>query len=386
MSTGKLALSVIALVLLATGVSAEGPQFNLDWYGYLKLDASRDQNPTNGHYALWVLPQTDDENEQFNMTHKQSRMGMKISADSYQGFDLAGKVEFDLYGNGADIESKTEISLRHAFFTLQTDGFQLLAGQTWDIISPMNPKTLNYNPLWACGNTGHRRPQLRLSYVTEPSTSSQFTIAAGFFRTLGWDLSTTLSLATGENANDAIDDGTDAGIPSVQGGIDYQHRFGSGASLRLGAAGLWDQLKAEGSQGTSETYQSQGVFGHFALSLPNAGILGEVYTGQNLGKYYGAIANGSSLEGVDSKGGWGQVWFQVHPQVRLNATAGTDDVSDEDVIINNRTRNQAIMGSVLYSPVDPVTIGLEVSQWETEYQDTAAVKNLRLQSSFVLNF
>lgn len=386
MSTGKLIVAVLSMLILAAGAWADGPQFNVDWYGYLKLDAARDQNPTNGHYALWVLPQTDDQNEQFNMTHKESRMGMKVAADRYQGFDLAGNVEFDLYGNGSDVESKTEISLRHAFFTLQKDGFQLLAGQSWDIISPLNPKTLNYNPLWACGNTGHRRPQLRLSYVAEPTTASQFTIAAGFFRTLGWDLSTTLTLAASENANDAIDDGTDAGIPSLQGGIDYQHRFASGARLRVGASGLWDQLKAEGSLGTSETYQSQGVFGHLEFSLPRAGIKGEAYTGQNLGKYYGAVANSSSLDGVDSKGGWGQVWFQVHPQVRLNATAGMDDVSDEDVIVNNRTKNQALVGSLLYSPVDPVTIGVEVSQWETEYQDTETVKNLRLQSSFVLNF
>lgn len=386
MSTGKLTLTVLSLVIFATGAWADGPQFNVDWYGYLKLDAMRDQNPTNGHYALWVLPQADDENEQFNMTHKQSRMGMRVVAPEYQGFDLGGKVEFDLYGNGSDVESKTEIRLRHAFFTLQTEGFKLTAGQTWDIISPLNPKTLNYNPLWACGNTGYRRPQLRLSYVTEPTVSSQFTVAAGFFRTLGWDLSTTLSLATNEDAKDSIDDGTDAGIPSFQGGIDYQHRFASGANLRIGASGLWDQLKAEGSLGTSETYESQGVFGHFAFGLPQFGILGEAYTGQNLGKYYGAIANSSSLSGVNSKGAWGQVWFKVHPQVRLNAGFGLDDVTDEDVNAGSRTKNQAFVGSVMYSPVEPVTIGVEASQWETEYQDAQTVKNLRLQSSFVLNF
>ncbi len=386
MSKRKVTLTILSLVILTTSAWADGPQFNVDWYGYLKLDAARDQNPTNGHYALWVLPQTSDEDQQFNMTHKESRMGMKVAADRYQGFDLAGNIEFDLYGNGSDVESKTEISLRHAFFTLQKDGFQLLAGQSWDIVSPLNPKTLNYNPLWACGNTGYRRPQLRLSYIAEPTEVSQLTLAAGFFRTLGWDLSTTLSLATGEVPNDDIDDGTDAGIPSFQGGVDYQHRFASGASLRVGASGLWDQLKAEGTLGTSETYQSQGVFGHFALSLPKVGVLGEVYTGQNLGKYFGAIANGNSIDGVDSKGGWGQVWFQIHPQVRLNAAAGMDDVNDEDVASANRTKNQAFVGSVLYSPVNPVTIGVEVSQWETEYQDTETVKNLRLQSSFVLNF
>ena len=41
--------------------------------------------------------------------------------------------------------------------------FTILGGQTWDVISPLNPRSLNYSVYWWAGNIGYRRPQVRLT-------------------------------------------------------------------------------------------------------------------------------------------------------------------------------------------------------------------------------
>lgn len=380
----------IALVLLlavtATASANDKPSFDVDWYGYVKLDASYDQNLTShGNFAMWVQPQASAENdEQFNMTHKQTRFGAVLNGQGYGPAAVMGKLEFDFYGSGG-AENTAMLLLRHAFFSLQTGGFELIAGQTWDLIGPLNPVTLNYPVMWGCGNPGYRRPQIRLTYNVTPGDQTNVRLAGGVFRTIGSDLTPTLSLAT--EASDGSDDGTDAGIPTVQGLFDITHKLSSGASLQIGVSGLIGQLKAEGTLGTNETYHTQGVVGHLKLSFAGGfGIAGEAFTGTNLGSYNGGINNANTINGVDTKGGWGYLWFQPHAKVTLGAGGGMDDPDDATVYTNSRSKNQSYFGNIKFQPIPAVTLGVEVSQWETSYKNADLAKSMRAQTSFVLNF
>jgi len=386
-----LGITGILVILLSVPIfAADKPTFNLDWYGYFKLDGAMDQNLTShGNFTMWVQPQSTDRNdEQFNMTANETRFGVVAKGKNYQNVNVTGKLEFDLYAGvtGATVaENKAMLQLRHAFFTVATANFKLTAGQTWDLISPLNPQTLNYPVLWGCGNIGYRRPQLSMSYTAEagPQTSVEF--ATGFFRTIGSDLTPTFSLAVGESS-EGSDDGTDAGIPTIQGRIDVKHKSASGASVRFGMSGLWGRLKAETNLGNSENYESRGVMGHIALSPSKQfGFLAEAYTGSNLGSYFGGILNSSTIDGVDSKGGWGSLWVVPTPKLRLNTGLGIDDPDDSD-IMSGRTQNRCIFGNFRYSLVPEVTLGFEVSHWETRYKNSEAADNLRMQTSFILNF
>ena len=385
-------ITVVTVTVLAAGaIAAEQPSYDLDWYGYFKLDGSFDQNVTShGNFVMWVNQKSfNADDQQFNMTANQTRFGVKLNNKQYENTVVSGQLEFDLYASVSDAtiaENKAMLQLRHAYFSVSSGNWQLIAGQTWDLLSPLNPATLNYPVLWGCGNIGYRRPQVTVKYNLQPGDNTKISLATGFFRTIGSDLTPSFSLSTGET-NDTSDDGTDAAIPSVQGQLDINHSFESGASLRMGVSGLWGQMKAETSLGNSETYESWAVNGHFMMALnQNLGVSGEAYTGVNLGGYMGGIINASTIDGVNSTGGWGAMWFKPVSKVKLSAGYGLDNPDDEDLNFNQRTKNQCIYGNINVTVVPQVTIGLEVAQWETTYQDNEAVESIRAQTSFILNF
>jgi len=386
---------VISLLLVSGAVAnaADKPTFDLKWYGYFKLDGSYDQNLTShGNYVMWVeQPIYNKDDEQFNMTANQTRFGFVATGKGYKDVQVGGKLEFDLYAGASGpsiVQNEATLQLRHAYFTIQSSNTKLLAGQSWDLISPLNPATLNYAALWGCGNIGYLRPQVSLWHTIQSSEQTDVTLAGGFFRTIGSDLTPTLlTLAlAGDTISDGDDDGTDAGIPSFQGLFEVKHNFPTGASVRVGASGLWGQLKAETNQGNSQKYESWAAVGHVMVSFPNgSGFAGEAFTGINLGSYFGGILQSSTIDGVESLGGWASAWVKPSPKVKLAAGFGLDDPKDDD-IVSGRSKNTSYFGNIRYYIVPQASIGLEVSQWETEYKSAETAKNFRAQTSFILNF
>jgi hypothetical protein len=382
----KLIVFSSVLLLLCSFVSAkEKGSIELDWYGYFKLDASYDQNLTShGNFAMWVNPKQVEDDAQFNMTHKQTRFGVNVYGQGSRNVKVGGKLEFDMYG-GAGAENKAALLLRHAYMTVETGSFQLLAGQSWDLISPLNPSTLNYPVLWGCGNIGYRRPQIRLSLNHNINEETSLQISTGFFRTIGSDLTPSLTLAT--ETSDGSDDGTDAAIPSVQGLFDFNHKFSSGDKLRAGFGGSYGQLKAEGTLGSNEKYNSQGITAHLQMSFVRGfGFAGEYFSGSNMNEFLGGIANANTLEGISTSGIWVFGWVKPHAQVKLSGGYGMDDPDDNDLSSGDRSKNQSFFANLSWTPVKMFTVGVEASQWQTNYKDMDASKTFRLQTSFIFNY
>ncbi len=391
MKKSVFALTVVAALVMLCGLTtaAEKPSFDMDWYGYFKLDAAYDQNLTShGNFVMWVQPQTIEEDEQYNMTANETRFGLKAKSLNQNGYNVTGQLEFDLYagvGGATVAENKAMLQLRHAYFAISKGGTKLLAGQSWDLVSPLNPATLNYPVLWGVGNIGYRRPQVSLWQTFDAGQNTDVTVASGFFRTIGSDLTPTFSLAVGETS-EGDDDGTDAGIPTIQGLLDVTHNFNNGAAVRFGVSGLWGQLKAETNLGNSQKYDSWAAVGHLKVDFSNKfGVLGEAYTGSNLGSYFGGILRSSTIDGLNSTGGWGTAWIQATPKVKLSAGLGMDDVDNEDIVAG-RSKNTAYFGNIRYSIVPSVTLGLEMSQWETEYAGADDASTFRVQTAFILNY
>ena len=130
-----------------------------------------------GQFILYV-PSADgllgEGRGQFRNRHAENPAGHEYyrPRDSYvRGFTKSGvQVEVDFMGLAGNVvggsviptgENFAGLLMRHAFAEIKTDDWRLLAGQTWDVISPLNPGMLTYAVGWAGGNIGFRRMQIR---------------------------------------------------------------------------------------------------------------------------------------------------------------------------------------------------------------------------------
>jgi hypothetical protein len=161
--------------------------FKFKPYGYIKLDAAYDDSRTNyGNFVLYIPNESQHKNDnEYNMTAKQTRLGLDIMAPDTYDWQAWGRMEIDFYGDGATQENKPTVLLRHAFVELKKGNFSLLAGQTSDLISPLNMDTLNYTVGWSVGNIGYRRPQLRGTYTYPFSKTTKIISALALARSTG---------------------------------------------------------------------------------------------------------------------------------------------------------------------------------------------------------
>jgi len=384
-------VSLVLLCLSPVAQADEDQSLKIKPYGYIKLDGSYDQNSTShGNFVMWVpLPDYEGDDEQFNMTANQTRLGINLKSTGYGQLNIYGNIEFDLYGSvtgGTVAENKAILQLRHAYFSVQKGNIKLVAGQTWDLISPLNPSTVNYTVLWGCGNIGYRRPQIAGWVTMTPNEKTTLIFASGFFRTIGSDLTPTFSLATGE-ASDGDDDGTDAGIPSIQGLCEVKHSWTENGYIRAGVSGLWGRLKAETTLGNFSKYESRALVGHLMIAMPAGwGLSGEYYLGSNLGSYFGGILNNSTIDGLDCQGGWASAWFKITPMIKFTGGYGYDKADEVNLLTNAKEQNQAFFGNINVALAPKVAFGIEVSKWETKYKNSDTADNLRGQTSFTLSF
>lgn len=373
-------LAACAAVLLGSAVAVAGPTF----YGHIKLDASLDSAKTdNGNYAFVVLQYAGEEaDDEFNMTANQTRLGMKFDAADGERFPVSGLVEVDFYGGG--FENKANPMLRQAYLEIRFPAFDVLAGQTADLISPLNPTTLNYIVLWKSGNVGYRRPQVRVTRKLDLTDCSKFIIAASANRNMGRD-----------------EDGEDMGQPSWQGRVGYSQKLFGDRSLTIGVSGLYGKE----SDADDCEFESSAIVVDATVPLgERATLTGEYFRGKNLRVYLGGVGQGIAVQPpyeslrsraemaeIEASGWWGQLTVQLAEDIAVNVGAGWDDPAlpawaGADLIEKNTT----YYGNVIWSATPSSYIGFEYAKMETEYagtgDDTAAYENTRVQISLGYKF
>ncbi len=344
---------------------------DLQLYGYVKADASWDSSRVNaGDYILWVDQDGDDDDE-FNLTARQTRLGLRIKGPEEDGLKTSGLVEGDFYGSGA--ENKPTFMMRHAYMTLDwpDDHFSILAGQTSDIISPLWPDTLNYTVDWDSGNIGYRHPQIRLTKEMPLSDDLNLSLAGGISRTIGDSF--------------LPESGEDSGFPTLQGRVGLTFPFFAYKPTTVGFSGHWGE----------EEYGSKDV-DSWSLNVDVTqpvnewlAIRGEAYCGSNLDDYFGGIGQGVNpvtLSGIGDKGGWVAATIGPCDKWAFNTGVGIDDPDNGDLNADARTLNRSIFTNAIYSVNSNTKVGVELSEWRTEYKGGGDADDLRLQTSFIYSF
>jgi hypothetical protein len=357
-------------------------------YGILRLDSSYDTSQVEpGNYIKWVKSEKDNENDnQFDMTANQSRLGLKINGPEDDQLKTSGLLEVDFYGGGE--ENKATIKMRHGYLKLEwpNDRFDIIAGQTWDVIAPLNPYTLNDTVMWYAGNIGYRRPQLRLTKSYSLGNDVDLKLEGALARTLGRKPSFT----------GAIDSGSDAGFPCMQARTSVTFPWFGPKPTTIGISGHWAKEEYDTSDsGAHKNFDSWST--NLDMTLPISkwlAVKGELFNGENIDAYAGGIGQGvitdtskhNFYKEIGSRGGWVAAELGPWDKWRFNVGAGVDDVDKDDVNANDRTLNRSIFGNVIYSINKNAEIGFELSRWQTDYKGSGDADSLRAQTSLMYKF
>lgn len=374
----------------ADGKKSIWSKLDVQLYGFIKGDASYDNSrTTTGNYVVWVDNESGRGNDdEFNMTANETRLGLNINGPQDTGMQTSGKVEFDFYGSGA-AENKAKIQMRHAYVQLRWPdrGLSLLAGQTWDVIAPLNPTTLNYTVMWDVGNIGYRRPQIRLTKDVMLSGERSLKFEGAISRTIGRDV--TIVGVTSES-------GEDAGFPTLQGRVGMTTPWLEAGPTTFGVSGHTGQEEYDTSatSGSNRDFDSWSI--NFDLLQPITSwmtLKTEVFTGENLDSYLGGIGQGvRTVPGgghdreISSKGGWCALALGPWDPWSFNTGIGIDDVDRDDVNAGDRTLNRVVFANAIYALNEHADVGVELSHWRTDYRGSGDADDVRLQTSLKYKF
>lgn len=359
-------------------------QFKVKLYGYVKLDIIYDSARTNaGNVAMWVESEEQSEDDDdFHITVNQSRLGLELQAPEYSGICTIGKVELDFYGGGP--ENKSRPMLRQAYLQAEWPAFDfsILAGQAWDVISPLSPDTLNFLVQSCAGNMSYRRPQLRLNKGFALTQRIRLLVQGAVARTIGH---APLLYPT------YLDSGSDFGFGTFQGRIALSFPLLASKLTVLGFSGHWGREEYDtDNRDNHELFDSWSFGCDLTFPLTDKIVFkGELWLGKNLDTYLAGINQGVNtvkLKEISSRGGWFSLSFGPWGDWRFNAGAGIEDPRDNNLNRNDRKQNLNIYGNVWYNITEFFQTGLEVGYWKTLYKGLECGDSIRIHTALMLQF
>jgi hypothetical protein len=341
----------------------------IKFYGFLRLDLDFDsQHPNNTQTPLFITspdPRAGGtDNGDFSMHPRLTRFGIDYSGprlDKLGDAKLSGKLETDFENGGS--ESRQIIRIRHAFLRLDWTDFSLLAGQTWDIVSPLFPTVNNDTLQWNAGNVGDRRPQLRAAY--EPKAGR------GKLSFIG-GLGLTGAIDAVDLDNNGFRDGEESALPDFQARVGYSHPLGKDRSAGFGISGFYGFLKTSRPVAGRTDYHSQLVNLDFTLPLlSRLAFRGEGWWGRNMTDTRGGAGQGINLttgREIRGRGGWYEANIKLSRYLSFNPGFSTDDPVDEDLPSGGRTRNRAFYIANRITPGGNFLVGADYLRWRTDFK------------------
>lgn len=361
-------------------ISALGSKFKL--YGFLNLEAIHDDSrPNNTQTMAWVLSEDaaapvgigagSRNREDFTMHARNTRFGFDFLGPDIELLGhpaLTGKLEIDFYNNGlqGQSESRAALRMRHAYLKLAWKDLSVLAGQTWDIISPIFPVVNPDFMMWGAGNLGDRRPQLRGEY--RPALGDGFlSVQGGLMLTGAVD---NQDLDAAGNFGNPYRDGEASGQPTMQARIGYSVPLFE-QTLDVGVWAHRAQEHVDTALNGQNEFASRAVGADLTLPLVSdwLWVKSEVWRGENLDDVRGGILQGINAttgKGIDSHGGFGELGLKPLKWATAYTGYSIDNPDDRDLNTGGRAINRVWYVASRFD-FGAVKMGLEYLHWTTGY-------------------
>jgi len=339
--------------------------FTIVPYGILWANAAWETARSfQGDFVLYVLRPRADFNEAFHLDAKSTRLGFDLTGPQVSFFGDAqtgGKVEID-FQRTFDTENRAGVLLRHAYIEVKSDEYRLLAGQTWDVVSPLYPGVLFYTVGWDGGNIGYRRAQARAERYMAFSDNLLITAQGS----LNVDLLSDVPAApvTADHAGWPLLEGRLGATVGPRGPGYFPIEFG--VSSHVGETVLFPAAAPGG--GLSRRTWSLNADIRVPITS-RFGVQGELWTGENLATFFGGIGQGINpvapgYNTIRSRGGWVDAWYDWSERWHSHVGYSIDDPVDAD-ITSGRIYNAFLFANVSYDVTKKFMLGFEFTSWRT---------------------
>ncbi len=330
-----------------------------------------------GSFVTHIFSPTFEGEDDFVIDTRRTRLGFNVAGPQIPMFGCAkssAQVEIDFYGGTGQIagtsavavpENRASVLLRHAYAEIKTDNWRMLAGQYWDLMSPLLPGTVSYSVGWGGGNIGFRRMQVRGERYLHFSDSCMISLQGAVAQDIITD-----SLVLAETAN----------WPVLQWrtGLTLGDRCPGSHPATMGISGHLGEQGFDFPAGPAvddDRIPTWSINADCRVPIGDRfGVQGEVFTGKNLGTILGGSLQGINLvtrAPIQSTGGWFDVWYDWTPRLHTHLGYGIDNPQNSDVAPGGRTYNHFLFANVFFDVTKKLVFGFEVSNWNTYYQDAA---------------
>jgi hypothetical protein len=372
----------------------------LQVYGYIKADLSHDtQNTAPGSdFTFYVL--SGEKDGQTRLAARESRFGLNLFGPDAAKWKTTGKIEMDFYGGGNANSYNPRMRLAYVDMA-HSCGLSFRFGQDWDTFTEVTPRINNFAYLADVGALGLRRPQARATQEIKIGDNTKIVVKVAAAQTVGQDLD-----GAGQ------DDGADADWPTAQWNVAlHQQLWVEKKMARLAFSGHYGQETVDGASKSATTnalgvvtestrvtavdqtdYDTWSVQGSIFLPLCKmSAIQANIWQGENLDTFYGAIGQGvnTSLgKEIEATGGFVQLLFDPTEKWSFGLGYAVDDPEDEDLVGNKTqmSKNDLIWFYGAYKFTAALTAIAEYSQMTTDYLGKDDATNDRVQVSMKYTF
>lgn len=313
-------------------------------------------------------------NAQFGATVRQSEIGLEAFGPDFAGARIHGELQTDFFGGFPPVlngGTSAIMRVRTATVHLDWGNISLVAGQDALFFAPLAPTSFASlaEPAFAySGSLWAWVPQIRLEHRFSTSENAAVLVEGGI-----------LDSRTGEPPSSGFysagQAGERSGQPAYAGRVAWT-RTSSGRTATLGVGGYYGLQ----NWGFGRRIPGWALTGDLSAPLGRwFSLTGEIYRGHAIGGLGAGVGrsviyNGplydpaTSVLGLDSAGGWGQIKFHPTERLEFNAAFGEDQSFAADVrrflgaqsyFNPSLDRNQSALFNVIFYPRSDLVLSLE---------------------------